>query len=110
MAEPMRFERQGAVAEPITRRLPDIRGGICEFCGVLDPWVDSKDQYKLCPHFRGQQLRCSYCPANKNADEVVYRSRMKVAEHPDKPGTWIAWCDSYECEKAHNERFKINPR
>ncbi len=28
------LERQGVKSEPYTRRLPQIRGGICEYCGV----------------------------------------------------------------------------
>lgn len=104
----MQIERQGASAEAFTRRLPEVRGGVCEFCGILDPNVDSKDQYKLCPHYRGQQLRCSYCPDSKNPDDIIYRSNMNVAEHPDKPGTWVAWCNSYECSEKHLARFKLN--
>ena len=102
----MRVERQGAQSEPYTRRYPQVRGGICEFCGVLDKNVPSQYQYKLCPHYRGMQLRCSYCPESKDPDEVVYHSNLQVAEHPDKPGTLIVWCGSYECSRAHEKRFK----
>lgn len=104
----MRVERQGARSEAYSRRFPQVRGGICEFCGVLDKNVPSQFQYKLCPHYRGMQLACSYCPGTKDPDEVVYHANMNVAEHPDNPSTLVVWCDSYECSKAHIERFQRN--
>lgn len=102
----MRVERQGAKSEPYTRRFPQVRGGICEFCGVLDPNTPSQYQYKLCPHYRGLQLRCSYCPENKDPDEVVYHANLNVAESPFNQNQMIVWCDSYECSRAHENRFK----
>lgn len=102
----MRIERQGAQSEPYTRRFPQVRGGVCEFCGVLDKNVASQYQYKLCPHYRGKQLRCSYCPENKDPDEVVYHANLNIAEHPENPNMLIVWCDSYECSRAHEKRFK----
>lgn len=107
-AKNMRIERQGMSSEPFVRRMPEVRGGVCEFCGVIDPNVDSHNQYKLCEHFRGMQLRCSYCPAEKDPDEIIKRSNVNVAEHPDKPGTLVVWCDSYECSGKHIARFKRN--
>lgn len=104
----MRVERQGSRSEAYTRRFPQIRGGICEFCGVIDSNVPSQFQYKLCAHYRGMQAACTYCPATKDPDDVVYHSAMNVAESPDRPGELIMWCDSYECSKAHIERFQKN--
>lgn len=105
---PKTIERQGARSEPYTQRYPQVRGGICEFCGVLDPRVSSEFQYKLCPHYRGMELRCSYCDETKNPDEVVYHANMNVAAHPDNPDKLIVWCDSYECSRKHEARFKRN--
>lgn len=102
----MRVERQGSQSEPYTQRFPQIRGGICEFCGVLDRNVPSQHQYKICPHYRGMQARCTYCPENKDPDEIVYHTNMNVAAHPENPSTLIMWCDSYECSRAHEKRFK----
>lgn len=102
----MRVERQGARSEPYTRRFPQIRCGICEYCGVIDPNVPSQFQYKLCAHYRGMQAACSYCPATKDQDEVVYHAAMNVAESPTNPGQLIMWCDSFECSKAHTDRFQ----
>lgn len=104
----MRVERQGSQSEPYTRRFPEIRGGVCEFCGILDRNTPSQYQYKLCPHYRGMEARCTYCAETKNPDEVVYKSAMQVAEHPDRPGTLIMWCNSFECASAHLKRFKRN--
>ena len=104
----MQIERQGSRSEPYTRRFPEVRGGICDFCGVLDKNVPSQYQYKLCPHYRGQQLRCSYCPDNKDPDEVVYHANLNIHEHPDRPGVMIVVCNSYNCSKAHLERFQLS--
>lgn len=101
----MRVERQGDLPSPVSRRFPQVRGGICEFCGVIDPNQPAQYQYKLCPHYRGLQLQCSYCPASKDADDIIYHSNMNIAEHPDKPGTMVVWCDSFECSKKHLEKW-----
>ncbi len=101
----MQVERQGARSEPYTRRHPQVRGGVCEFCGILDGNVPSQFQYKLCPHYRGMQLRCSYCPENKDPDDILYHGILNVADSPDGQSL-IAWCDSYDCSRAHEARFK----
>jgi hypothetical protein len=105
MPKDMRVERQGQRGVPVTRRYPQVRGGVCEYCGVIDAHTPSQFQYKLCPHYRGMQIRCSYCDETKNPDDVIYHSNMNIAEHPDKPGVLVMWCDSYNCSKAHLERF-----
>lgn len=102
-----RIERQGARSEPYVHHYPQVRGGICEFCGVLDPNVPSQYQYKLCPHYRGQQLACSYCPATVDPDEVIQRSKLEVMNHPSDPTAMIVVCDRYECERAHQKRFQL---
>lgn len=103
-----RIERQGSRAEPYVHHMPQVRGGICEFCGVIDNNVPSEYQYRLCPHFRGMELACSYCDAMKNPDEVVKKSTLNIMSHPDKPDTLIVVCDSYECSRAHQARFQRN--
>lgn len=102
------IERQGDVSAPVSLRSPQVRGGICEFCGVIDGNQPSHMQYKLCPHYRGMQLRCTYCPQTKESDDVIYHSTLNIAEHPDNPDKLVVWCDSYECSKKHLERFKVN--
>ena len=104
----MQVERMGTQNEPYTRRFPQIRGGQCEFCGTLDPNQPGNMQYKLCPHYRGKTIRCSYCADTKDPDEVIAHSALNVAESPDRPGTLVVWCDSYECSQAHLKRFRKN--
>lgn len=99
-------ERQGLQTVPYTTRYPQVRGGICEHCGVIDPNTESKDQYKLCNHYRGLQLRCSYCPENADQEEMIYKSNLNVADSPTEPGKLVVWCNSYECSRAHEARFK----
>ena len=103
----MSIERDGGMSSPVSRRFPQVRGGVCEFCGILDRNVPSQFQYKLCPHFRGMQLACSYCPMHADPDDVVYHETLNIAEHPDKPGRLIAWCGKFECSKKHLERFQL---
>lgn len=107
MPRQKQVERQGALSVPYTHRYPEVRGGICEKCGVLDPNVPSQFQYKLCEHYRGMQLRCSYCPETKDPDAVIYASTLMVADSPDGRSL-IVWCNSYECAAAHLKRFQLN--
>jgi hypothetical protein len=103
------IERQGSRTVPVTRRWPQVRGGICEYCGIIDPNVRSEDQYKLCPHFRDiGQLRCSYCDESKNPDDIVYHSVLNIAAHPDNPNKLIVWCNSYTCSQKHEKRFLVS--
>lgn len=102
----MRLTPRGASSAPMSRRFPEVRGGQCEFCGTLDPYQPGDMQYKLCPHYRGMDLKCVYCPMNKDQEEVVRNSTLNVAEHPYRPGELIIWCKSFECSKAHETAFK----
>ena len=103
------IERQGGYTEPRTRRLPQIRGGICEFCGVVDGNVPSQHQYQLCPHFRGLgEMHCSYCNEAVNPTDVVKQSVLNIAEHPDNPDKLVVWCNSYTCSGKHIARFRVN--
>ena len=103
------IERQGQRTEPYTHRMPQIRGGICEWCGVKDPNVPSQFQYQLCDHFRGMgEMKCSYCDESVNPTEVVLRSVLNVAEHPDDPNKLVVWCNSYTCSGKHVARFRVN--
>lgn len=104
----MQVERRGDLSSGYSRRFPEVRGGICEYCGVIDQNYPSEMQYKMCEHYRGMQLRCVYCPAEKNVDEVINHSVLKIAEHPDNPNKLVVWCDSFDCSKKHLERFKIS--
>lgn len=108
---PRRFtiERQGGVGSPRSERLPQIRAGQCEFCGTIDPNLPGSEQYRLCGHFRDLgEIRCSYCPAERNPAEVTGTLTLNVAEHPDKPGKLVVWCNTHECSKKHLARFQVN--
>lgn len=102
------LENMGGAGAPMVQFWPEVRGGICEACGVVDPNQPSQYQYKLCGHYRGMQLKCGYCPQTKDADDIIYHSTLKVAEHPDNPNKLVVWCNSYECSKKHIERFKVS--
>lgn len=102
------IERQGGRSEPFVRHHPRVISGICEFCGVLDRNQPSEYQYKLCPHYRGLQLQCSYCPDSKNPDEVIGHASLNIMEHPDNPDKLIVVCDSYSCSEKHLARFQRN--
>lgn len=102
----MRLSSRGATSAPVSRRFPQVRGGQCEFCGTIDPYQPGDVQYKLCPHYRGMELRCQYCPAHKDSSEVVRNNTLNVAEHPYHPGELVVWCKSFECSKAHEQAFK----
>ena len=105
------IERQGSSSEPYTVRYPEVRGGVCEFCGILDNNTPSEYQYKLCPHFRGiGQLVCTYCADSKNPDEVARSSTLNIHQHPDNPDKLVVVCASYECSQKHEKRFRLNAR
>lgn len=110
---PRQTERTGGRAVPHTRMYPMVRGGLCDKCGVVDPNMDSQDQYKLCEHFRGMNLECSYCDPTKDPREVTRISVLKVHDHPydkDEIGRpkLVVVCDSYECATKHQNRFTVS--
>mgnify|MGYP003396068090 CR=1 FL=1 len=102
----MRLTPRGTTSAPFSRVFPRVKGGQCEFCGTLDPHQPGDLQYKLCPHYRGMDLKCVYCPQNKDQDDVVRNSTLQVREHPYRPGELLVWCGSFECVKKHEEAFK----
>lgn len=108
MPRQMAIERQGESTMPYVRHFPQVRGGICEFCGIQDNYQPSHVQYKLCPHYRGMQLACSYCDATKSPDDVIGHSVLNITDHPDRPGKLVVCCDSYECTRKHQDRFKVS--
>lgn len=104
----MEIERVGGGSSGMTYVFPEVRGGICEYCGVLDGNYPSEYQYKLCGHYRGKQLVCSYCPATKDANEVITHSVLRIMQHPNNPRQLIVHCNSYECLKKHEQRWKVS--
>lgn len=104
----MTLERQGADTVPLSYRFPRVIGGVCEWCGVIDKHTPGNLQYKLCPHYRGMELRCIYCPQERDQGEVVRMGSLNVASHPYNPKTLVVWCGNAECSKKHIDRFKIS--
>lgn len=102
------IERKGAVSSPIVGTYPKVHGGVCEACGVMDNNADSVNQYKLCPHYRGMQLACSYCESTTNPDEVIARSIIQVFDHPDRPNQLVVVCNTSTCLDKHYKRFQVN--
>lgn len=102
------IERQSSGTVPVTRRWPQVRGGQCEFCGVMDKLQPAAHQYKMCPHYRGMDLVCSYCDPTKDPDEVNYHSILNVAEHPSNPDVLVVWCNQKACTDAHLKRFQVS--
>ena len=105
---PKTIERQGGNTSPSSHRMPEIRGGTCEWCGVMDKNVPAQYQYQLCPHFRGMEMRCSYCDESINPEEVIRMGNVKVQVHPDNPDKLVVWCDRYTCSGKHLARFVMN--
>ena len=106
---PKTIERQGRSSEPLVHHMPQIRGGICEWCGVIDGNFPSHVQYQMCPHFRGLgEMRCSYCDEAKNPTDVVTHAVLNITEHPNNPDQLVVVCNSYECSRKHSARFKVN--
>jgi hypothetical protein len=104
-----RIERQGSVSVPYTTAYPQIRGGVCEHCGVIDNLQPSEVQYRLCPHFRDMgEIQCSYCPEGRDPVDVIKKHAINVHGHPDKPDTVVVVCSSYECSEKHLARFKLS--
>lgn len=103
--------RPGESSAPMSRRFPEIRGGTCEACGVIDKNFPGDQQYKLCPHyarFKNVGLRCTFCKDGEDHDEVVRASRMLVMEDPYIPNSLIMHCGKYECQKKFEKRFNIS--
>lgn len=92
----------------MSRVFPEIRGGQCEHCGTIDPYQPGHLQYKLCPHYRGMDMKCVYCPNHKDQEEVVRNSKLIVRENPYRPGELVTVCGSFECTQKFEQAFKTS--
>lgn len=102
----MKITPRGVSNEPVSRRFPKIIAGTCEYCGTLDKHQPGQSQYKLCPHYRGMEMKCVYCPLTENQEEVVRGRTLNVAEDPFRAGNLVVWCNSNECSRKHFEKYK----
>lgn len=100
------LERRGDEGAAQSYRLPRVIGGVCEFCGIIDPRKPSIEQYKLCRHYKEiGAIRCTYCDKTRDPNHVVGHSLLQVATHPDNINKLVVWCDSLACSDAHIKRF-----
>ena len=84
---------------PSARKLPDVIGGTCEFCGTLDPKIPADIQYSVCPHYTGVDIKCSYCPPGADHDEIRKTRRFSIKEFPVGSGQLDVCCDDLNCRK-----------
>lgn len=93
-----------------SRKFPTIYGGVCEECGVIDNNQPGEAQYKLCKHYQGRDMRCSFCKESADHDEVIRMSTLLVKEDPYAPGQLVTLCGSYECTRKFEAKYHIAPR
>lgn len=103
-------ERKEGVVGYTTRLYPKVYGGICEKCGVQDKNQPAEYQYKLCEHYRGLSLECSYCDPTRDQKEVTRISQLYIYDHPfkrDSMGRPILGvvCDSFTCQDQFNKEY-----
>lgn len=101
----MKLSGRGVGNVPVSQVFPEIRGGTCEFCGTLDPNIPGQYQYKLCPHYRGMEMKCLYCPDHKDQDEVIRNTKLLVRANPYRPNELVTVCQSFECQKKFKAAF-----
>lgn len=104
-------ERHAGGTTPLVHHYPEIRSGVCEWCGIINDKLPSTEQYKLCPHFnflRGGELKCSYCPMERDQHEVVRLHKLNVYDSPFNSTELVIVCDDYECTRKHQARFTSN--
>lgn len=104
----MRISQPGESNVPFSRQFPEVRGGVCAFCGVIDKNYPGDQQYKLCPHYKGMNLKCTFCKESEDHEQVVRMAKMLVMEDPYLPGNLITHCGKYECQVKFEKRFNIS--
>lgn len=106
----MKLTKPGEANVLQSRRFPTIYGGVCEACGVIDPNYPGEEQYKLCPHYKGRDMKCVFCKESADHDEVIRMSTLLVKEDPYAPGHLVTLCGSYECTRKFEAKYHIAPR
>ncbi len=101
----MRLTPRGVSSEPQVRVFPAIIAGTCEHCGTLDKNQPGDYQYKLCPHYRGMDMKCTFCPLSENQEEVVRARTILVREDPFMPGNLVTCCTGTECVKKFRAKY-----
>lgn len=99
-------ERKVESIIPQSSRLPNVTGGLCDYCGVKDNKQPAHLQYTLCEHYKGIQLKCSYCPPGTDWVDVTLKRQFTVHEYPVGSGSLTVVCDDYRCRDKHFKRFE----
>lgn len=96
----------------MTHRHPRVIGGVCEFCGIIDIYQDSEEQYKLCEHYRGMQLNCSYhnYKNGQSVEDMIKHEILNIADSPEDRNQVVVWCGEFECSRRHKERYDKTSR
>ncbi len=103
----MKLTKPGESNELVVRQFPWIKGGVCDYCGVIDPAYPGHQQYKLCQHYQGRDMKCVFCKETADHDDVIRMSQMKVIEDPYAPGHLATMCGSYECTKKFRAKYHL---
>lgn len=106
----MKIIAPGESSEIQTRIFPTIYGGVCEACGVIDNNYPGHVQYKFCPHYKGMNMKCSFCKESADHDDIVRMSKMLVKEDPYSPGRLVTLCGSFECTTKFNAKYHVAPK
>lgn len=77
---------------PAATKHPEIRAGICEFCG---------ESYRTCKHYSGIDIYCTYCGRR----DIILSRSLKIFSRNDTPNQLIIVCEDYKCTDAHLNRF-----
>lgn len=103
----MKLTRPGESSGLVSRRFPWILGGVCEECGIVDSNYPGSEQYKLCKHYQGRDMKCVFCKESADHDEVIRMSSLKVIEDPYAPGHLVTLCGSYDCTRKFEQKYHI---
>lgn len=71
---------------------PDIRAGVCEFCG---------EHHTVCKHYKGIDIYCTYCGRR----DIVNNRHLRIFTLHSNPNQLLIVCGDYKCDVAHKDRF-----
>lgn len=103
----LRLTRPGESSELLARSFPNIKGGVCDYCGVIDKNVPGHLQYKLCPHYQGMEMKCTFCKETADHTDVIRMSDLIVKEDPYAPGNLVTLCQGYECTRKFRQKYHL---
>lgn len=92
IVDPVRTEIFVEKSTPDAIRHPDIRAGVCEFCG---------QHHTDCQHYKGVDIYCTYCGRR----DIISSRSLKVYSLKSNPKQLIIVCDDFGCSNSHINRF-----